>query len=81
MSGLRLLQLTPEDARQLVVDATESQIVKSEHDDDPTRDYWVLELSIPHANSQTGLIYAKPVLHLPTLGSGYFLQFKPSTDA
>lgn len=78
---LRLMQLEPADAIEIIAHATMSQIIKSERDHDPTRLFWVLELSIPHINSPTGVLYVKPVLHLPTLGSGYILSFKPSTDA
>lgn len=81
MPYLRLMNLEPADAREVIASATMTQIVKSERDADPTRPYWVLELSIPHVNSPTGLLYVKPVLHLPTLGTGYILSFKPSTDA
>lgn len=80
MPYLRLMQLEPADALEIVAAATPSQIKKSEHDDDPLRPFWTLELSIPNTNSPTGLLYVKPVLHLPTLGSGYILSFKPSTD-
>ena len=78
---MRLLNLEPEDVREIVANATEQQIVKSEHDDDPARPYWALELSIPHINSPTGFLYVKPVLRLPALSAGYILSFKPSTDA
>ena len=81
MPDLRLLQLSPEDAREIVAMATLAQIVKSERDKDPLRPYWALELSIPHINSPTGLLYVKPVLRLPALATGYLLSFKPSTDA
>ena len=64
---------------EVVANATMSQIVKSEPDYDKP-DFWTLELSIPHPNSPTGLLYVKPVLHLPTLDSGYVLSFKASTD-
>ena len=80
MPYLRLLQLSVNDAREVVANATITQVEKSERDKDATRPYWVLELSIPHPSSPTGLLYVKPVLHLPTLGSGYILSFKPSTD-
>lgn len=80
MPYLRLCHLSVREAVEIVANATVSQIVKSEHDDDPMRPYWALELSVPHPNSTTGLLYVKPVLHLPTLGSGYILSFKPSTD-
>src|SRR5688500_16878170 len=76
---LRLLQLEPDDARDLVATAAMSQIVKSECDHGG-RAFWVLELSIPHRNSPTGRLYVQPVLHLPTLGTGYILSCKPSTD-
>lgn len=76
---LRLLLLEPADALNIVANATMSQIVKSEQDDE-RRPFWVLELSIPHINSPTGLLYVKPVLHLPDLTAGYILSFKPSTD-
>jgi hypothetical protein len=77
---LRLLKLGPDDAVALVASATLAQVVKSQHDENYARPFWVLELSIPHRNSPTGLLYVKPVLHLPTLGTGYILSFKPSTD-
>lgn len=80
MPYLRLLNLSVDEAREIVANATVHHIEKSEHDNDPTRDFWVLELSIPHPNSPTGALYVKPVLRLPTLSSGYILSFKPSTD-
>lgn len=78
-SHLRLLQLEPVDALELVAAATMSQIVKCERDD-KGRPYWAVELSIPHVNSPTGLLYVKPLLHLPSLSTGYILSFKASTD-
>ena len=81
MPYLRLLTLSVEAAREIVANATPSQVIKSERDRDPSRPYWVLELSVPHENSPTGLLYVKPVLYLPSsLCSGYILSFKPSTD-
>ena len=82
MPDLRLLNLEPDDARQVVANATFEQIVKSEADHQPRAwgEFWALELSIPHQNSPTGLLYVKPVLLLPSLGSGYILSFKASTD-
>lgn len=79
MADLRLLQLEPEDARALVEAATLSQVVKCEPDD-KGRPFCALELSVRHPNSPTGVLYVKPVLHLPDLGTGYILSFKPSTD-
>jgi hypothetical protein len=79
MPYLRLLQLETADAFEIIAKATMSQIVKSESDNGG-RPFWTLELSIPHANSPTGLLYVKPVLALPSLESGYILSFKPSTD-
>jgi hypothetical protein len=79
MPDLRLLQLEPSDALEVVANATMSQIVKSEQDDGG-RQFWILELSIPHPNSPSGLLYVKPALALPTLMSGYILSFKGSTD-
>jgi hypothetical protein len=79
MPHLRLLGLGPKDALEIVAEATLSHIVKSERDD-RGRPFWTLELSIPHRNSPTGLLYVKPVLHLPSLGTGYILSFKASTD-
>ena len=81
MQYLRLLSLSVNDAREIIANATMSQIVKSERDHDASRPYWVLELSVPHENSPSGLLYVKPVLHLPSsLCAGYILSFKPSTD-
>lgn len=76
---LRLLQLEPADALEIIANATLSQIIKSEQDNG-RRPFWVLELSIPHINSPTGLLYVKPVLAMPNLDAGYILSFKASTD-
>jgi hypothetical protein len=79
MPDLRLLGLEPGDALEVVANATLAQVVKDEMDNGG-RPYWVLELSVPHPDSPTGFLYVKPVLHLPTLRTGYILSFKPSTD-
>lgn len=79
MADLRLLQLEPDDAREVVANAKMSQIKQSEPDNGG-RPFWALRLCIPHPESPTGFLYVKPVLHLPTLGTGYLLSFKPCTD-
>lgn len=79
MPDLRLLMLEPLDALEIVAEATLAMVVKSEPDD-RGRPFWALELSVPHVNSPTGLLYVKPVLRLPNLSTGYILSFKASND-